>query len=315
MSLASQIARPLSWLVVVAVPIFVIAKDDAESNRPAKGTPGVVDVRFTDGGTLKLTIKDTKVEVTTPYGKLAVPVADIQKIEFATRLTSDATKRIEDAIPNLGHPLFAKREAASMELFKLKEKSYPALLEAAKSKDAEMAHRAQDLLDRIREAVPAEQLEIRKFDVIQTEHSKFSGRIEGAVMYAASIQFGDVQLKLTDMHSLRIPGFVEEENKVVQADPDPGSLTNFNDKIGKSFYFHVTGAVNGTIWGSDVYTTDSPLATVAVHAGVLKVGQTGVVKVTMLNAPPMFNGTTRNGVASQPYGQFPAAFKVSRGGG
>src|SRR5207248_5148333 len=111
-----------------------------------------------------------------------------------------------------------------------------------------------------RDAVPADQLEVRKFDVIQTEHSKFSGRIDAAVLKAASTHFGDVQLKLADMRSLRVPGLAEDTAAVVQADPDPGSLSLYHDKIGKSFHFRVTGAVAGTIWGTDVYTVDSPLA-------------------------------------------------------
>jgi hypothetical protein len=251
------------------------------------------------------------VEFVTPYGRLSVPVADIRRIDFATRLDDDATKRIEEAIPNLAHQQFARREAASAELFKLREKAYPALLEAARSKDPEVVQRANDLLDRIRDAVPADQLEVRKFDVVQTADSKFSGRIEGAALKAASAQFGDVRLKLVDLRSLRLPGRADD-TAVAHADPDPGNLTGFNDKVGKSFHFRVTGAGIGFVWGTDVYTTDSPLAMAAVHAGALKVGETGVVKVSIVASPPAFNGSTRNGVTSQPYGPFTAAYKVSR---
>ncbi len=186
------------------------------------------------------------------------------------------------------------------------------MLDAAKSKDAEVARRATDLLDAIREAVPPEQLEIRKFDVIQTEHSKISGRIEGTALKAASVQFGDVQLKLTDMRSLRVPGVGDEAAKIVHAGPDPGTLTTYQDKVGKTFHFRVTGATAAIIWGDGIYTTDSQLATAAVHAGVLKVGETGVVKVTIVPSPQTFSGSTKNGVTSQAYGLFPAAYKVSR---
>ena len=204
------------------------------------------------------------------------------------------------------------REAASAELLKLRGKGYTALLEAAKSKDAEVSRRATELLDSIRQVVPADELEFHKFDVIQTEHSRISGHIEVAALKAISTQFGDVQLKLTDMRSLRQPGLAEDEVKAVHAEPDPGTLTNYQDKVGKSFYFRVTGAVMATIWGDGLYTTDSQLATAAVHAGVLKAGETGVVKVTILPSPAAFSGSTKNGVTSQPYGMFPAAYKVSR---
>jgi hypothetical protein len=304
MSLANRLSRPLPFIVpLLAVGVAYPA------NGPA---PGVVDVRFTDGSTLKLTLKDANVELSTPYGRLSIPVAEIQRIDFATRLTDDATKRIEEAVANLAHPQFPKREAATAELLKLREKAYAALLEAATSKDAEVARRAAELLESLRGAVPADELEVRKYDVVSTEHSKISGRIESASLKAASAQFGDVQLKLTDMRSLRLPGLADDEVKVVHADPDPGSLTNYNDKVGKSFHFNVTGAATATIWGDGIYTTDSQLATVAVHAGVLQPGQSGVVKVTIVPSPPLFNGSTKNGVTSHPYGMFPAAYKVSR---
>jgi hypothetical protein len=303
----SQTVRLMSWLVLVTGPAILTAADP-----PPAGPPGLVEVRFTDNSTLKLTLKDAKIEVVTPYGKLAIPVGDLQRIEFATRLSDDTTKRIEEAVANLAHPVFAKREAASVELLKLKEKAYPALLEAAKNKDAEVARRAEELVDRIRDAVPADQLEVRKADMIDTGHSKFSGRIEGAALKAFSAQFGDVQLKLTDLRSLRAPGAAADEPKVVHADPDPGSLTGYNDKIGQTFYFKVTGATTAIIWGTDVYTTDSQLATAAVHAGAVRAGQTGVVKVTMLASPPAFQGSSRNGVTSNPYGLYPAAYRVGR---
>jgi hypothetical protein len=304
MTLAARVVRRLAVFAFLAVFGAALAANDSV------GPAGIVEARFTDGSTLKLTLNDAFVDVTTPYGKLSIPVAEIQKIDFATRLSDDATKRVEEAVANLSHPQFPKREAASAELLKLREKGYAALLEAAKSKDAEVARRATELLDSIREAVPANQLEVSKSDVIQTEHSKISGRIEGASLKAASAQFGEVQLKLTDMRSLRIPGLADDEVKVVHADPDPGTLMNYQDKIGKSFHFKVTGANTHTIWGDGIYTTDSQLATAAVHAGVLQAGQTGIVKVTIVASPQTFNSSTKNGVTSQPWGVFPAAYKV-----
>jgi hypothetical protein len=298
----------LAVRVSAVLACFVLFAPNVAADIP----PGAVEVRFTDNSTLKLILKDAKVEITTPYGKLAVPTGEVQKIDFATRLTDDTTRRIEDAVADLAHKQFAKRDTASAELLRLREKAYPALLEAAKSKDSEVARRAEELIDRIRESVPAEHLEIRKFDVIHTEHSKFSGRIEGAALKAVSTQFGDVQLKLTDMRSLRGPGAPADDVQMVNAEPDPGTLMNYNGKIGQTFYFKVTGATTAIVWGTDVYTTDSQLATAAVHAGVLQPGQTGVVKVTIMASPLAFQGSARNGVMTQPFGPYPAAYKVGK---
>jgi hypothetical protein len=72
--------------------------------------------------------------------------------------------------------------------------------------------------------------------------------------------------------------------------------------------------VSGVVHGSGVYTTDSTLALAAVHAGVLKVGEAGVVKVTVLGPGTSFAGVTRNGVTSQPFGFYPATYRVGKAG-
>lgn len=92
--------------------------------------------------------------------------------------------------------------------------------------------------------------------------------------------------------------------------PDPGSLTEFNSRIGESFYFLVTGSTTDSVWGTDVYTDDSRLATAAVHAGVLAPGQTGVVRVTILPGQSSYQGTTRYRVTSHPWGSWVASYRV-----
>ncbi|MDB5356973.1 MAG: blaR1 2 [Phycisphaerales bacterium] len=94
------------------------------------------------------------------------------------------------------------------------------------------------------------------------------------------------------------------------AQPDPGNLTQFRDKVGESFYFDVTGSTDGSIWGDLRYTDDSALATAAVHAGILQPGQRGVVRVTMLAGRDHYEGTTRNGVTSASYGPWPGSYCI-----
>jgi len=96
----------------------------------------------------------------------------------------------------------------------------------------------------------------------------------------------------------------------IRAEPDPGTLGNYRNQIGKSFYFQVTGSVAFTVWGTGIYTDDSHLGTAAVHAGVLRAGQKGVVKVTMLAGQANYAGTTRNGVTSHPYQAWNASYRV-----
>lgn len=96
----------------------------------------------------------------------------------------------------------------------------------------------------------------------------------------------------------------------IKAQADPGTLSTVVGQPGKVFYFEVTGANAGTVWGSDVYTDDSSLAKAAVHAGVLPLGQKGVVKVTFLPGQQAYQGSTRNGVTTANWNAFHRSFKV-----
>jgi hypothetical protein len=92
---------------------------------------------------------------------------------------------------------------------------------------------------------------------------------------------------------------------------DPNQLRALESKIGESFYFEVTGAATGPLWGTDTYTSDSSLAAACVHAGLLQVGEAGVVRVTMVKPLAVYSGSTRNGVTSNPWTTgWPGAYQV-----
>jgi hypothetical protein len=80
---------------------------------------------------------------------------------------------------------------------------------------------------------------------------------------------------------------------------EPGDLRTIERKVGQSFPFKVEGNDLGPLWGTDVYTSDSNLGTACVHAGLLKIGETGTVKVTIVDPIPLFQGSHRNGISSQ----------------
>jgi len=78
----------------------------------------------------------------------------------------------------------------------------------------------------------------------------------------------------------------------------PGELRTLERKVGQTFLFQVAGETHGPLWGTDVYTSDSDLGTACVHAGVLRPGEEGAVKVTVVKPPPTFKGSPRHGVTS-----------------
>ena len=57
-------------------------------------------------------------------------------------------------------------------------------------------------------------------------------------------------------------------------------------------------------------TADSRLAVAAVHAGVLKVGETGIVKVQVVPALNAYVGSTQNGVSTSDYGPWHGSYQI-----
>jgi hypothetical protein len=92
--------------------------------------------------------------------------------------------------------------------------------------------------------------------------------------------------------------------------PDPGNMAGHRSQINKSFYIQVTGQNDGSICGTDVYTDDSSIATAAVHAGFLTVGQKAIIEVRVLPGEPRYTGSTRFGVTSADYTQYNGSFRI-----
>ena len=94
----------------------------------------------------------------------------------------------------------------------------------------------------------------------------------------------------------------------------PLNLVGYRGKIGASYQFSVTGATGGAVWGSDVYTDDSSVGRAAVHAGVLAVGETKTVTVTILAGQSGYPATTRNGVTTSSWGAWSGSYSFAGAG-
>lgn len=91
----------------------------------------------------------------------------------------------------------------------------------------------------------------------------------------------------------------------------PANFLDLAEPIGATYYFRVAGASEGPLWGTDVYTGDSTLAVAAVHAGLVKPGESAVVRVESVAPPPQFSGCVRNGVTSHDFGRYGSAFRLA----
>lgn len=92
----------------------------------------------------------------------------------------------------------------------------------------------------------------------------------------------------------------------------PARIQDLCDTPGTTYYFRVTGAADGSVWGTDVYTGDSALAAAAVHAGAVKTGESAVVRVTVMTPLSQYQGSVRHGVTSHDYGRYGTAYRVDR---
>jgi hypothetical protein len=106
------------------------------------------------------------------------------------------------------------------------------------------------------------------------------------------------------------PGSYRIDSAARPERPDPGALNGVSAEVGQTFVFEVVGSTNGVIYGSGVYTDDSTLATAAVHAGVLKNGQKGKVRVTILPGEKSYKSTTNNGVTSVAWNEYGRSYHV-----
>jgi hypothetical protein len=91
----------------------------------------------------------------------------------------------------------------------------------------------------------------------------------------------------------------------------PATLVGLCEEVGQTYYFRVHGENSGTVWGTDTYTGDSALAAAAVHAGVVAVGETSVIQVTVVEPLRQYQGSTRNGITSHGFGPYATAYRVA----
>lgn len=82
----------------------------------------------------------------------------------------------------------------------------------------------------------------------------------------------------------------------------PPSLVGLRAEPGQVLVMRVTGSAAGTVWGSDTYTDDSPIAAAAVHSGALCVGETGTLMLTLQPGTDSYPAVPRNGISSHSFG-------------
>ncbi len=89
--------------------------------------------------------------------------------------------------------------------------------------------------------------------------------------------------------------------------------TSLRGRNGQRFTFTCSaGVIGGRIWGTDVYTDDSSICTAAVHAGLISPRSGGTVTIEIRPGTASYQASTRNGVTTRSYGNWPGSFLFVR---
>jgi hypothetical protein len=195
--------RSTFWLVPLLCYGVALAQEEAGKDAKTTANKDEAEVQFANGSTVRMSILQEKIDVMTRYGKLSVPLTEIQRIEFGVHLPADVAKQVDEALAKLASVQYAEREEGSRELTALGASAYCALVRAQKSSDQEVARRAEKIVADIRARVPEKELRSREDDVLVTPGFTIVGRIVSPALRGKSEYFGQVQLQLSQMRQLK----------------------------------------------------------------------------------------------------------------
>jgi hypothetical protein len=87
------------------------------------------------------------------------------------------------------------------------------------------------------------------------------------------------------------------------------NMTQFTTAdIGKIYKMTITGGAGGG-WGTDIYTDDSHIPAMAVHAGVIAIGETKEVYIKIVEGKNSYPGSTRNGITTSEWGSWGLSYQ------
>ena len=97
----------------------------------------------------------------------------------------------------------------------------------------------------------------------------------------------------------------------VTEDPWSATAGQYRGQDGQQFdYDCPAGGTADTVWGTDVYTDDSSVCTAAVHAGVITLGDGGMVTIEIRPSEDSYDASEANGISAQSYGGWGGSFVI-----
>jgi hypothetical protein len=131
-----------------------------------------------------------------------------------------------------------------------------------------------------------------------------TGRAEDAAAIAAHVR--RLQQRVPPVTGAATAELV---NEGLHTRDEPVRLVMFRQQVGQTLSFAIRGRSDQLVYGTTTYSEDSALETAAVHAGLLREGQRGIVKVRILPGQELYEGSAQHGVKSERYGRHSASFR------
>ena len=87
------------------------------------------------------------------------------------------------------------------------------------------------------------------------------------------------------------------------------NMQQYRDKTGSIYEITITGNMNGSVWGTNIYTDDSYISKAAVNAGYVRDGERKTVHIEMLPGQSSYQGSMQNGAKTENYGTWGGSYK------
>jgi hypothetical protein len=144
----------------------------------------------------------------TKLGKLTIPAAEVQRIDFGFRLSEEDSKKLEQALKDLASEKHPTRELATKTLAGMGRLAYPALMERRKGSDLELTRRVEGLLKDLKSKYPADSLPTRRTDLLRAGDSSVSGLITSPTVRVKCDVFGEIKIPIWRLKEIRssVPG-------------------------------------------------------------------------------------------------------------
>ena len=219
----------IPYVLALSLALAVSSRSLAQQSTTSPSRPSIAEVRFGDGSVVRMTLLQETVEVQTKYGKLAIPLSDIRRVEFGLHVPPEVNQQIASSIKRLASEVYKERDGATKELVQVGHFAFPSLQKASKSSDQEVSYRAVSLIKQITERTSPELLKLREEDVIHTAEFTVIGKITAQTLKAHSPHFGEVALKLSELRTMHVRQHGGKSDLVVDAIKHGSALDQWCD--------------------------------------------------------------------------------------